>query len=209
VALTEYRHYQTYLPSTALALFALGLVLVRRGVLHAPHEHTRFLKRAAVFGVASFAITLAAGYARRHGWMPDFGLRPLNIAVPNLVLFLVRWEWLAFTYAGALALLVTHREPWRQRLAFLGWTGRMALTNYAAQVVLLEVLFARYHLGLPVTPTAGLAVTVVIFATQVVVSRWWLRRHQQGPLEWLWRCLTDLRLHRLRRAEEPSVPVVA
>jgi hypothetical protein len=83
----------------------------------------------------------------------------------------------------------------------------MALTNYAAQVVLLEVLFARYHLGLPVTrrraspsPSrssgAGGREPLVLGGTCRVA------------LEWLWRCLSDLRCTAPARVE-PSIAVAA
>ena len=39
----------------------------------------------------------------------------------------------------------------------------------------------------PVTPPAGIALSIVFFAAQMAVSRWWLARLRFGPFEWLWR----------------------
>ena len=40
---------------------------------------------------------------------------------------------------------------------------------------------------------AGAAVTmglgVAVYAGQIVLSRWWLRRYRFGPVEWLWRTM--------------------
>jgi uncharacterized protein len=33
-------------------------------------------------------------------------------------------------------------------------------------------------------------ITVVLFAIQMAISVWWLRRYRFGPVEWLWRTLT-------------------
>jgi uncharacterized protein len=33
-------------------------------------------------------------------------------------------------------------------------------------------------------------ITVTLFAVQMVLSTWWLRRFRFGPVEWLWRTLT-------------------
>jgi uncharacterized protein len=38
--------------------------------------------------------------------------------------------------------------------------------------------------------SVGLLLTLAVFALQIPLSRWWLRRFQFGPVEWLWRSLT-------------------
>ena len=63
-------------------------------------------------------------------------------------------------------------------------------------------IFYSYGLGLygRVGPAAGMVVTVTVFAAQLLVSVWWLRRFRFGPIEWLWRSLTYGRLQPLRLA---------
>ena len=39
----------------------------------------------------------------------------------------------------------------------------------------------------------------VIFALQVVFSHWWMARFRYGPLEWLWRAVTYLKLPAFKR----------
>jgi uncharacterized protein len=39
-----------------------------------------------------------------------------------------------------------------------------------------------------------------LFAALAIFSHVWLARFRMGPAEWLWRCLSDLRLQPLRRA---------
>jgi uncharacterized protein len=41
-----------------------------------------------------------------------------------------------------------------------------------------------------------------IWVLQIYWSKLWLERYQAGPLEWLWRCVTYLRVMPLRRREE-------
>lgn len=67
-------------------------------------------------------------------------------------LVVVRDAWLAFAYIGAVLLLVARDRAWIRRLARLAWTGRMALTNYMMEVVLLDSLFTPHGLGITVTP---------------------------------------------------------
>ena len=35
--------------------------------------------------------------------------------------------------------------------------------------------------------TGSLLIALLIFTIQLIFSRWWLARHKQGPLEFLWR----------------------
>lgn len=93
---------------------------------------------------------------------------------------------LAMAYAAAFALA----WPWAARwLGVFAAPGRMALTNYLTHSVLGVMLFYGIGFGLvgrlPIWGFYGYA--VVLFAAQVVFSRWWLARHAQGPMEALWR----------------------
>jgi uncharacterized protein len=49
-------------------------------------------------------------------------------------------------------------------------------------------------------PLATTAIAFAIFACQLVLSRWWLRRFAYGPVEWLLRAFTNLELPPMRRA---------
>ena len=42
----------------------------------------------------------------------------------------------------------------------------------------------------------------VVYAVQIVISRWWLARFRFGPAEWLWRSATYGRWQPLLRAED-------
>lgn len=96
---------------------------------------------------------------------------------------------LAMAYAAAFVL------AWPRLRALLGLfaaPGRMALTNYLAQSVIGAFLFYGIGLGLigKLSPAMFYAVAVAIFVVQILASRWWLARHEQGPMEALWRRLT-------------------
>jgi uncharacterized protein len=84
-------------------------------------------------------------------------------------------------------------ERWRVRLAPITATGRMPLTNYLLQTLIAAVLFYNWGFGLwgEVGPALDMVLAVAIFfVIQVPFTQWWLRRFQQGPMEYLWRVLT-------------------
>ncbi|HSN69491.1 MAG TPA: DUF418 domain-containing protein, partial [Thermoanaerobaculia bacterium] len=45
---------------------------------------------------------------------------------------------------------------------------------------------------------------VAIFAAQIPLSAWWMRRFRFGPVEWVWRSLTYGRMQPMRAAATPS-----
>jgi uncharacterized protein len=103
---------------------------------------------------------------------------------------ILRRNWLAFAYIGAVLWLITQNARWLHRLRPFAWAGRMALSNYMLQAMLVSLLFQHHTLGLHlsflVAPLCGLALAVA----QAFFSRWWLCRYHYGPLEWLWRSMT-------------------
>jgi uncharacterized protein len=107
---------------------------------------------------------------------------------------------LSFFYASVIILLA-QRQPWKTRLAPLAAVGRMALSNYLFQSLVCTTIFYGYGLGLfgKVGPAAGVGLTFAIYAMQIPLSLWWLRRFRFGPMEWVWRSLTYGRLQPMRR----------
>jgi uncharacterized protein len=93
---------------------------------------------------------------------------------------------------AALLLLAFQTERGARLLAPLAATGRMALTTYLTQSVVSTFVF--YSFGLKRFGTFGytemFSFTVVLFAIQIAVSTWWLKRYRFGPAEWLWRTMT-------------------
>lgn len=67
--------------------------------------------------------------------------------------------------------------------------GRMSLTNYISQSVMGVTIYYGFGLSMYkyAGATASLLIALLIFTVQLVFSRWWLVRHRQGPLEFLWR----------------------
>lgn len=122
-------------------------------------------------------------------WLDGSGLpAPLTIA-PQLAQIIDVFApiTLAVGYA-ALALRYFDRSA-SKLVELAAAVGRMAFTNYIAQSVILGFLFYGYGFGLlgQVGVGAGLGISFAIFIVQAFVSRWWLRHHFFGPLEWLWR----------------------
>ena len=70
--------------------------------------------------------------------------------------------------------------------------GRMAITSYLTQSVLLGAIFYGWGLGLfgKLGEASAFALGVAIYVAQLIFSTWWLARFRFGPVEWLWRSFT-------------------
>jgi len=110
-------------------------------------------------------------------------------------------EAMAFAYA-AMLLLIFQTPRGKRVLAPLVSTGRMALTTYLTQSVVCVTLFHSWGFGWygRVGYTGMFAITLSLFAIQMAVSSWWLRRYRFGPVEWLWRTITYGRAPAMRVA---------
>jgi len=87
-----------------------------------------------------------------------------------------------------------HSPRGARLLAPFAWVGRMALTNYLTQSLVIGFVLFGVGPGLALAGRVGTCtlagIVVLAYTLQVVFSRWWLGRFAYGPAEWLWRALT-------------------
>ena len=196
------------LPNGTFPLLLMGLIAWRLGLLRQPESHRRMIVALMIAGVAS---TITATFILPFGGPMGDAPPPGNPVWKSFVVMarggfhLIRHQWLTFTYMGAILLLVARGPQWVGRLSMLGWAGRMALTNYMMQVILLDALFTPHGLGLKIPALLVFPAAITLFVTQAYASRWWLSRFRHGPLEWVWRMVTNWQWHPLRA----SAPVMA
>jgi uncharacterized protein len=172
------------LPDTNLALFTLGLLAVRCGIVDQPARHVRLIAGWMSFGVVSWALSWLV---LRN--LPVTGRPGLDQAL-SVGFGLVQDQWLCLAYIGAILLLLAYRPGWTRRLAPVGQAGRMALTNYMVQAALLDLLASGYGWGLRLRPYLYAPASLLCFAAVAASSVAWLRRYRFGPLEWVWRTVT-------------------
>lgn len=179
-------------------LILLGMALVKTGVLKAERSG-RFYWTMLATGLAVGLGIESAGVAKMFEGNWSHRLMFTNLLFNY-------WASL-FTAGGYIAgIMLLHRAGLFQKAQqALSAVGRMALTNYLAQSVICTALFYGHGLGLFgfVPRWQQLLIALGIWGLEIVWSVWWLRRFEQGPMEWLWRCLTYLRIPPLKKVPEP------
>ena len=176
-------------------LMLLGMALMKLGILSGDRS-TDFYRRMAVFGYGlglPLAI-LSAVMLETHRFDPLFVARYGGI--PNYFGSIL----VAMGHIGAV-LLIVRSGALRAVVSRFAAVGRMALSNYLAQSLIMTSLFYGYGLGLygAVPRVWQQALVVVVIALQLLVSTWWIKRFHFGPAEWLWRSLTYGQRQPMRR----------
>ena len=146
-----------------------------------------------------------AQHYRRTGW----GLITLGLMI-NIPSIIAQWQ-LDWAYRWCGLLLQAPRELsapfqaigyaslmlgyWQQLSRFrwvrwVGYVGRMALTNYLLQTFICTTLFYHFGFFMKLDRLHLLMVVPAIWVVNLLVSAIWLHFFRQGPVEWLWRQLT-------------------
>jgi uncharacterized protein len=190
-----------------LPRFLFGLWLWRSGFLGDLPSRKAFLRKLFLWGTALGVAGNAVATVIVHTFDPRMSKPDL----PGLIaqtLSMVSVPLLSGGYAAGIALFTMSGAcQWLHR-AFAA-IGRTALSNYLLQSVICTTLYYSYGFALfgKVGPAYGLIPTLLIYAAQLPLSLWWLRRCRFGPAEWLWRSLTYGKAQPLR-AEGYFSPVV-
>lgn len=172
------------------ALFMIGILIGRSNVFIYSEKNMKLWIKVFI------AVTLA--FFPIYGLMavlPDFINREA-LLVPS-VLILKSLSNIAFTgilFAGVI--LVYYLTKFKRVLHQLAPYGRMSLTNYLSQSLIGGFLFYNWGLGLYQYTgiTACFLMGIGMFLIQLFFCRWWLRSHRQGPLEWLWKKATWIKI---------------
>jgi uncharacterized protein len=181
----HWRRSTAFVPDSNFVLFILGLLAIRHGIFDDPQRKKKIVLTAMSLGAASWAAAW---------WLLPKIPERVSIGGASVPLQgglgIVSDQWLAFTYIGAVTLLLAYRPMWKRRLSAFGTAGRMALTNYVIQAAVVSWLASGYGLSLQIRPYYVVLASAGLFAMLVILSSLWLSRFRYGPLEWMWRSLT-------------------
>lgn len=180
-----------------MAMFTLGLAAAKKRVFHNLNQNRPLIGKTLFWGcllgvTGNLLFVTASHSSTLHipSVQTTLSVIGQTLGAPALALF----------YMSFLTSL-TLKTSWMRRLIPLASVGRMAITNYLMQSIVCTLLFYGYGFGLygKLSIIQRILLTILIYAVQIPVSVWWLKRYRFGPVEWLWRTATYGRVQPMRR----------
>jgi len=170
---------------SAFAMFLLGMAAGREQLFARVEVLRAWLPRILRLGVLGGAGALFYALASEiapGGAMIIFATALSVLTAPLLT---------AAYVAGLLMLFDSRHGP--RVIAALAPMGKLALSNYLMQSLVMALLFTGYGTRLcgELPAIAVLALVPAIYLTQMAISAWWLKHHTYGPAEWLLRAITN------------------
>ncbi len=177
----------------ALLMMLVGMAFYKWRILTGERSRQFYLK-LALFGYAA-GISLRA-IIITDSWANDFMpgssmimcLSPVGrvaMSIGHVGLFFLLWNLFSSTLI----------------MRALTAAGRMALSNYIVQTLVMSFLFTSLGLSLygQFDRAQLYGIMILVWTAQLTLSVAWLKRYKMGPLEWLWRILTYIKLIPNRR----------
>lgn len=171
----------------AFGCMLIGFVLAKSGFFHQPERFRKTTNRLIGYGLP---IGLICSYLF---WMISIGKLELTPALIWLPIVIVAGLFLqSLFYISTFVKLYPYN--WFKKIVMpFEFIGRMALSNYILQSVFYLFIFFHCTNGLKLfgklTLTETYLIAVVLFGVQVIFSKWWLKTHSQGPIEFLWKSM--------------------
>lgn len=169
-------------------LFALGVIAHKMNLLTQPERHLALFRKMAYWGLPfGFVLGVFSAYLNT--------IDHLAALVIVLGVRLLGGLCMALGYVGVLGYLAGTGRLGRWMLFAAG--GRLALSNYIAQSVLMTLVFYPYagaqfqSWGMAAAVLLGLCFGLV----QLYLSHLIVQKYQHGPLEWVLRRLVYGRRH--------------
>ena len=199
------KHFAEHAPtesgfaSLLIGMFLLGTWFIRSGVMENTAAHLPLFRKFAYIclplgiglGIAGSLIATSHLPGAQHD---GFGLAQGLLMTGNLPACL--------GYVGMIVLMLNSRSA-LANVKVLAPFGRMALTNYLTQSLVMSLFFMGHGLAWWGLGRAWqLVFALVLCGLQIVFSHWWLSKFRYGPAEWLWRAITYMKIPAMRI--EPS-----
>ena len=161
-------------------LFLLGFYIGRKQLFVSSEKNLRLWVKILIVSAIAFA--------------PLYSLKELIMTNDTIVQQTAgtafdMWQKLAFTLVLVASFVLLYQsKKFSHMVTNLRFYGKMSLTNYISQSIIGAIIY--FPFGLYLAPHCGYTVSLLIgiftFLLQVKFCKWWLSKHKQGPLEYIW-----------------------
>ncbi len=161
-------------------LFLLGFYIGRKQLFITSEKNSLFWVKALIAGAISFAPL----YTLKEQIMTNDTIIQQTVGTAFDM-----WQKLAFTLVLVASFILLYQQKnFSKAVSNLRFYGKMSLTNYISQSIIGAIIY--FPFGLYLAPYCGYTISLLIgflvFLLQVKFCKWWLSKHKQGPLEYIW-----------------------
>lgn len=166
--------------SQTAGLFLLGYYFGRKQLFISSEKNLRIWVKTLIVAAISFAPLYT---------FKDLVMKSDAIIQQSAGTAFDMWQKLAFALVLVASFVILYQnQTFSKMVSNLRFYGRMSLTNYISQSVIGAEIY--FPFGLYLAPHCGYTLSLLIgiftFFMQMLFCKWWLGRHKQGPLEYIW-----------------------
>ena len=188
-----------------LSLFVIGFLVGRtRFFEHLEQYKKRSMNLFFIFLGTFLVVTIVLNF------LPEVNTRllfyPDNNPISSMIILVKTLEDIAMVLSSCFIslgfILLYQTNTFNRFLDLLSPYGRAALTNYTLQGIFGVLIFAPWAFDNTVGSWGSFALLilgVLIYILQIIVSKAYLKSYYYGPLEWLWRSVTYLKMQPLKK----------
>lgn len=181
---------------TALSMMLLGGYFVKKGGLE---NINNWIWKTGKYLLISLAILLVFRFSFLFWIMPTF-----KISFGSSISITLSTFYLLSDIAISLSLLWIIAFLWNKNilkslLSPLQYVGRMGFSNYIFQSITGYLIMRTFNGYEYFTPFECILLVIGIYFIQIVFSKLWLKSFKFGPLEWIWRCISYMKLLPIRK----------
>lgn len=181
----------------ALTMMLLGGYVVKMGWLE--NIYNRLIKiRPYLLG--ALVILMIYRFILLYWISPSFEI-PFGstLSITLTIFFQLSDIVISFTLLWLIGYL-WNKGVFKQLLSPLQYVGRMALSNYISQSVIGYLIMRTFN-GYEYFSAFGCIILVLgVYSIQIILSKLWLAKFMFGPLEWLWRCISYMKLLPIKKS---------
>jgi uncharacterized protein len=174
-------------------LMLLGMALFKWGILTAQRSQRFYQTLMGIgFGLGLPIVIMGVIYNYSTGWSPKSMFFGAQFNYWGSIL-------ISLAYISAV-MLIYFRLAQSKSVELFAKVGRSAFTNYIGATLICTTLFYGHGFGLfgKVERYYQILFVFGVWLVQILFSHLWMSRFKFGPLEWLWRTLTYMKLQPMR-----------
>lgn len=170
-------------------LFPMILMMFLIGLYIGQKEYHKNIKNIRPFLKKVALITLSLGLPIKifTAYIESYRYNDIPLMSLSEISGTIGGPLMAVGYLAVLALLF---DKYKKLNNAFSAVGRMALTNYIMQSVVMISIFYGLRLFGKIDMMYLPIIVVVFFIIQIMLSKWWMSRYKFGPLEYMWRVFT-------------------